>query len=148
MARPKLLLLDEPSLGLAPTLVETIFATVQEINKQGATILLVEPSGLSRRRKAGIGAPYHRGDGGGRGSGCRSRSTSTRGPNAGSRPGRCRRRGRMPKNSHDAHRPLRSYEDLSPLAPGCLIRLPLRSPALSGSREHLVVVGLLPDLRH
>ncbi|HEX9576299.1 MAG TPA: ATP-binding cassette domain-containing protein, partial [Myxococcales bacterium] len=42
MARPKLLLLDEPSLGLAPTLVETIFATIQEINKQGVTILLVE----------------------------------------------------------------------------------------------------------
>jgi branched-chain amino acid transport system ATP-binding protein len=42
MSRPKLLLLDEPSLGLAPTLVETIFATIQEINKQGVTILLVE----------------------------------------------------------------------------------------------------------
>ena len=42
MARPKLLLLDEPSLGLAPQLVETIFATIQEINKQGVTILLVE----------------------------------------------------------------------------------------------------------
>ena len=42
MARPKLLLLDEPSLGLAPTLVETIFETIQEINKQGVTILLVE----------------------------------------------------------------------------------------------------------
>ena len=42
MARPKLLLLDEPSLGLAPTLVETIFTTIQEINKQGVTILLVE----------------------------------------------------------------------------------------------------------
>jgi len=42
MARPRLLLLDEPSLGLAPTLVETIFNTIQEINKQGVTILLVE----------------------------------------------------------------------------------------------------------
>jgi branched-chain amino acid transport system ATP-binding protein len=42
MARPKLLLLDEPSLGLAPQLVETIFTTIQEINKQGVTILLVE----------------------------------------------------------------------------------------------------------
>jgi branched-chain amino acid transport system ATP-binding protein len=42
MSKPKLLLLDEPSLGLAPTLVETIFATIQEINKQGVTILLVE----------------------------------------------------------------------------------------------------------
>jgi branched-chain amino acid transport system ATP-binding protein len=42
MARPKLLLLDEPSLGLAPQVVETIFAIVQEINKAGMTILLVE----------------------------------------------------------------------------------------------------------
>jgi len=42
MARPRLLLLDEPSLGLAPTIVETIFNIVQEINKQGVTILLVE----------------------------------------------------------------------------------------------------------
>jgi len=42
MARPRLLLLDEPSLGLAPTVVETIFTIVQEINKQGVTILLVE----------------------------------------------------------------------------------------------------------
>ena len=42
MARPQLLLLDEPSLGLAPTLVETIFRVIVEINKQGVTILLVE----------------------------------------------------------------------------------------------------------
>jgi branched-chain amino acid transport system ATP-binding protein len=42
MARPRLLLLDEPSLGLAPTIVETIFAIIQEINRQGVTILLVE----------------------------------------------------------------------------------------------------------
>src|SRR3954466_7481264 len=42
MARPKLLLLDEPSLGLAPQVVETIFNIIQEINKQGVTILLVE----------------------------------------------------------------------------------------------------------
>ena len=42
MARPKLLLLDEPSLGLAPQVVETIFAIIQEINKAGMTILLVE----------------------------------------------------------------------------------------------------------
>ena len=42
MSRPRLLLLDEPSLGLAPTIVETIFNIVQEINKQGVTILLVE----------------------------------------------------------------------------------------------------------
>jgi branched-chain amino acid transport system ATP-binding protein len=42
MARPKLLLLDEPSLGLAPLVVQSIFKTIQEINKEGTTILLVE----------------------------------------------------------------------------------------------------------
>ena len=42
MSRPKLLLLDEPSMGLAPVLVERIFQIIEEINKQGTTILLVE----------------------------------------------------------------------------------------------------------
>ena len=42
MARPKLLLLDEPSMGLSPLLVETIFHTIQSIRAQGATILRVE----------------------------------------------------------------------------------------------------------
>ena len=42
MARPRLLLLDEPSMGLSPVLVETIFNTVIEINRTGTTILLVE----------------------------------------------------------------------------------------------------------
>ncbi|USK34332.1 ABC transporter ATP-binding protein [Bacillus sp. F19] len=42
MARPKLLLLDEPSMGLAPLLVKTIFRIIEEINKTGTTILLVE----------------------------------------------------------------------------------------------------------
>lgn len=42
MGRPKLLLLDEPSLGLAPQIVNTIFSIIQKINKDGATILLVE----------------------------------------------------------------------------------------------------------
>jgi len=42
MARPKLLLLDEPSMGLAPILVERIYETIAEINKRGTTILLVE----------------------------------------------------------------------------------------------------------
>ena len=42
MARPKLLMLDEPSLGLAPLLVKQVFGTVKEINAQGITILLVE----------------------------------------------------------------------------------------------------------
>jgi len=42
MASPRLLLLDEPSMGLAPVLVEQIFATITDINRQGTTILLVE----------------------------------------------------------------------------------------------------------
>jgi branched-chain amino acid transport system ATP-binding protein len=46
MARPRLLLLDEPSMGLAPTMVEVIFQTIREINHQGTTILLVEQNAL------------------------------------------------------------------------------------------------------
>jgi branched-chain amino acid transport system ATP-binding protein len=42
MAKPRLLLLDEPSMGLAPIVVQRIFDTVREINSQGTTILLVE----------------------------------------------------------------------------------------------------------
>ncbi len=42
MARPKVLLLDEPSMGLSPILVETIFGIIRDINRQGTTILLVE----------------------------------------------------------------------------------------------------------
>ena len=42
MAKPKLLLLDEPSMGLAPLMVKTIFQVVKDINKEGTTILLVE----------------------------------------------------------------------------------------------------------
>ncbi|KSU80971.1 MULTISPECIES: ABC transporter ATP-binding protein [Fictibacillus] len=42
MAKPRLLLLDEPSMGLAPLLVKTIFRIIEEINKAGTTILLVE----------------------------------------------------------------------------------------------------------
>lgn len=42
MARPRLLLLDEPSMGLAPVLVEQIFETIEDINRQGTTIFLVE----------------------------------------------------------------------------------------------------------
>jgi len=42
MLRPKLLLLDEPSLGLSPNYVETVFEKIKEINKEGTTILLVE----------------------------------------------------------------------------------------------------------
>ncbi len=46
MARPKLLMLDEPSMGLAPIFVERIFEIVREINQQGTTILLVEQNAL------------------------------------------------------------------------------------------------------
>ena len=42
MARPRVLLMDEPSMGLAPMLVEQVFATIRRINAQGVTILLVE----------------------------------------------------------------------------------------------------------
>jgi branched-chain amino acid transport system ATP-binding protein len=46
MSRPKLLLLDEPSLGLAPVLVHQVFDAIQEIARQGTTILLVEQNAL------------------------------------------------------------------------------------------------------
>jgi branched-chain amino acid transport system ATP-binding protein len=46
MSRPKVLLLDEPSMGLAPMLVETIFNTIVEINRQGVAVLLVEQNAL------------------------------------------------------------------------------------------------------
>ena len=42
MAKPKILLLDEPSLGLSPVLIESIFEVIQQLNDQGTTILLVE----------------------------------------------------------------------------------------------------------
>jgi branched-chain amino acid transport system ATP-binding protein len=42
MSRPSLLLLDEPSLGLSPLLVQTIFGVIREINARGTTILLIE----------------------------------------------------------------------------------------------------------
>ena len=52
MARPGLLLLDEPSMGLSPILVETIFRIVQDINRQGTTILLVEQNARMALRVA------------------------------------------------------------------------------------------------
>jgi branched-chain amino acid transport system ATP-binding protein len=47
MGRPELLLLDEPSMGLAPVLVELIFETIRKIRDQGTTILLVEQNALA-----------------------------------------------------------------------------------------------------
>ena len=55
MSRPKLLLLDEPSLGLAPILVQQIFAIIGEINRQGMTILLVEQNALQALKVANRG---------------------------------------------------------------------------------------------
>src|SRR4030081_1291525 len=46
MSKPKILLLDEPSMGLAPMLVETIFNTIVEINRQGVAVLLVEQNAM------------------------------------------------------------------------------------------------------
>ena len=47
MENPKMLMLDEPSLGLSPILVEQIFGLIEEINKQGTTILLVEQNAMA-----------------------------------------------------------------------------------------------------
>ncbi|HVA85926.1 MAG TPA: ABC transporter ATP-binding protein [Candidatus Saccharimonadales bacterium] len=55
MARPSLLLLDEPSMGLAPILVEQIFSIITDINRQGTTILLVEQNALMALGVAGRG---------------------------------------------------------------------------------------------
>jgi branched-chain amino acid transport system ATP-binding protein len=55
MADPKILLLDEPSLGLAPLLVRTIFDTVRDINQAGVTILLVEQNARAALRLAHTG---------------------------------------------------------------------------------------------
>jgi branched-chain amino acid transport system ATP-binding protein len=55
MTRPSLLMLDEPSLGLAPILVDEIFQILQEIHKQGLTILLIEQNALAALKTAGYG---------------------------------------------------------------------------------------------
>jgi branched-chain amino acid transport system ATP-binding protein len=55
MASPKLLMLDEPSLGLAPLLVKAIFETIREINAQGVTVLLVEQNARAALRLANYG---------------------------------------------------------------------------------------------
>jgi branched-chain amino acid transport system ATP-binding protein len=52
MGRPKLLMLDEPSLGLAPLIVKQIFATLAELNAQGMTIFLVEQNAFHALRLA------------------------------------------------------------------------------------------------
>jgi len=55
MARPKLLMLDEPSLGLSPILVREIFRIIQELNQEGITILLVEQNARMALRIAHFG---------------------------------------------------------------------------------------------
>ena len=55
MGRPRLLLLDEPSLGLAPLLVQTIFGVIREINAGGTTILLIEQNASQALALAGRG---------------------------------------------------------------------------------------------
>jgi branched-chain amino acid transport system ATP-binding protein len=55
MADPRVLLLDEPSMGLAPMLVQRIFDTVQEIRKQGVAILLVEQNAFQALQIADYG---------------------------------------------------------------------------------------------
>jgi branched-chain amino acid transport system ATP-binding protein len=52
MSRPKLLMLDEPSLGLAPLIVKQIFATLADLNRQGMTIFLVEQNAFHALRLA------------------------------------------------------------------------------------------------
>ncbi|MFA6847293.1 MAG: ABC transporter ATP-binding protein [Lachnospiraceae bacterium] len=55
MSRPKLMMMDEPSLGLAPLVVKDIFSIIREINKQGVTILLVEQNANMALHTASIG---------------------------------------------------------------------------------------------
>ena len=55
MSRPKLLLMDEPSLGLAPILVRSVFETIREINKKGTTLLLVEQNAYAALQIANRG---------------------------------------------------------------------------------------------
>jgi branched-chain amino acid transport system ATP-binding protein len=55
MARPRILLLDEPSLGLAPILVQSIFETVREINRSGVTVILVEQNARAALKLASRG---------------------------------------------------------------------------------------------
>ena len=52
MARPRLLLLDEPSMGLAPKLIQQIFGIITEINQQGTTVLLVEQNAAQALKRA------------------------------------------------------------------------------------------------
>ena len=54
MSRPKLIMMDEPSLGLAPLIVQDIFSIIKEINRQGVTILLIEQNANMALRTADL----------------------------------------------------------------------------------------------
>ena len=58
MSHPKLMMMDEPSLGLAPLIVQDIFSIIKEINKQGVTILLIEQNANMALRIADQGRPH------------------------------------------------------------------------------------------
>ena len=62
MSRPKLIMMDEPSLGLAPIVVHTIFDIIQEINKRGVTILLIEQNANMALRVADYAYVMETGD--------------------------------------------------------------------------------------
>ena len=62
MSKPKLLMLDEPSLGLAPMLVEGIFDVVRQINEEGATVLIVEQNAVQTLEMAHRGYVLENGD--------------------------------------------------------------------------------------
>ena len=55
MSRPKLIMMDEPSLGLAPIIVQGVFDIIREINRQGVTILLVEQNANMALKAADLG---------------------------------------------------------------------------------------------
>lgn len=55
MARPELLILDEPSLGLAPLVIKSIFEVIEELQKKGLTILLIEQNALKSLKVADRG---------------------------------------------------------------------------------------------
>ncbi|HCQ73519.1 MAG TPA: ABC transporter ATP-binding protein, partial [Clostridiales bacterium] len=55
MSRPKVIMMDEPSLGLAPIIVRGIFDIIKEINKQGVTVLLIEQNANMALKTADIG---------------------------------------------------------------------------------------------
>src|SRR2546430_12600787 len=58
MSRPKLLCMDEPSMGLAPQLVEQVFEVIQEINRQGTTIFVVEQNANIDRKSTRLNSSH------------------------------------------------------------------------------------------